>query len=89
MKKSKKKDKVESLKIPKISTREYVEYLFNKYKKLTTIDLTILIHSYSKSKLPFRNLQAYISTTLTHLKKQGKIMKIGNKEWLWVKESAE
>lgn len=69
-----------------ISLREYIEYYLSKYNKMSSTDLTILIHYHSKNILPFKDLQAYIATLLTKLKKKGKIMKVGDKQWQWINQ---
>lgn len=73
--------------IPNYPTRTYVEYYLSKYKKLSSCELTILIHSLIKSDLSFKKLQSNIATILTKLKKQGKIKKAKNTKWLWIQQS--
>ena len=65
----------------KVPLRIYIEYFFSKYKKLSSIDLTILISDLSKSDLPFKKLQSSISVNLNKLKKEGKIIKVKPKQW--------
>ena len=71
---------------PEISVREYIEYFFSKYNILSSCDLAILIHPLTNTKLSFIGFQGYISSRLTLLKKEGKIKKIGEKRWKWVKK---
>lgn len=73
---------------PTVTVTDYIENFFIKYKILKSCDLTILIHPLTKSHMSFRRMQGYISSRLTLLQKQGKIKKIGNKQWKWIKRSS-
>jgi hypothetical protein len=64
--------------------RTYVEFYLSKYQRLSSCELTILIHALIKSDMSFKKLQSNIATILTKLKNQGKIKKVKGMQWLWI-----
>jgi hypothetical protein len=71
---------------PRIPLKQYVEFYFMKFSNLSTMHLALLIHPLVKTDMPISKLQAYISNILNILKRQGKVEKVGNKKWKWVKQ---
>lgn len=70
--------------------RLYIQHFLIKYKKLSSLDLSILINDLIKTELvnnpslsilPFKKLQSSISANLNKLKKEGTIVKIKTKQW--------
>lgn len=72
---------------PRVAIIDYVEYFLREYKELSRLELTILISKHAKSEISLKkspeNISATISTALTNLKKEGKIIN-KDERWEWV-----
>ena len=77
---------VSNTKLYNLSIKECVEYFFYKHKILSSFELKVLIHAKQSVLLKekSKNLSARIACILNILKKENKIIKIGNKKWEWI-----